>query len=120
MPSASDADTEPDTGFITLPNAAELLSVPITRVHQLIKDGQLVAVTDAEGRRVIPRAFVSSGVVLKGLRSVITLLRDHQYRDAEIVDWMLRPDDTLPGTPALALRENRGTEVKRRAQAAGY
>jgi hypothetical protein len=54
------------------------------------------------------------------LSSVITLLRDARYADAEIIDWLLRPDDSLPGTPAQALAENRGTEVKRRAQAAGF
>ena len=112
MPESSD--------LITLPDAAELLSIPITKVHQLLKDGQLVVTTDAEGRRVLPRVFVGSGAVLKGLPSVITLLRDGGYTDAEIIDWLLRPDDSLPGTPAQALAENRGTEIKRRAQAAAF
>ena len=89
-------------------------------MHQLIKDGQLVVTTDEQGRRVLPRIFVAGGVVLKGLPSVITLLRDGGYADAEIVDWLLRADDSLPGTPAQALAENRGTEVKRRAQAAAF
>ena len=106
--------------LITLPDAAELLSIPITKVHQLLKDGQLVVTTDAEGRRVLPRVFIASGTVLKGLPSVITLLRDGGYADAEIIDWLLRPDDSLPGTPAQALVENRGTEIKRRAQAAAF
>lgn len=106
--------------LLTLPDVAELLGIPITKVHQLIKDGQLVVTTDEAGRRVLPRAFVAGGVVVKGLPSVITLLRDGGYADAEIIDWMLRPDDTLPGTPAQALTENRGTEVKRRAQAAAF
>jgi hypothetical protein len=51
---------------------------------------------------------------------VITLLRDARYQDEEIVDWLFRADDSLPGTPIQALRENRGTEIKRRAQAAGF
>ena len=34
--------------------------------------------------------------------------------------WAFTPDDSLPGTPAAALAENRGTEVKRRAQALGF
>jgi predicted DNA-binding transcriptional regulator AlpA len=106
--------------LITLPEAAELLGVEITKVHQLIKDGQLVATADAAGRRALPRIFVSKGTVLKALPSVITLLRDARFSDAEIVDWLLRADDSLPGTPAQALAENRGTEVKRRAQVAGY
>jgi hypothetical protein len=111
-------DVDPD--FISLPEAAELLDLEITKVHQLIKDGQLVAVPDADGRRSVPRAFVAGGHVLKSLPSVITLLRDARFSDAEIVDWLYRADDSLPGTPAQALVENRGTEVKRRAQAAGF
>jgi predicted DNA-binding transcriptional regulator AlpA len=106
--------------LITLPEAAELLGVEITKVHQLIKDGQLVACADADGRRALPRIFVSGGAVLKALPSVITLLRDARYSDAEIIEWLLRADDSLPGTAAQALSENRGTEVKRRAQAAGF
>jgi hypothetical protein len=109
-----------DLDLIPLPAAAELLGVEVTRVHQLIKEGQLIATTDADGRRALPRSFVAGGAVVKALPSVITLLRDARYSDSEIMDWLFRPDDTLPGTPARALVENRGTEVKRRAQASGY
>jgi hypothetical protein len=108
------------TDLITLPEAAELLALPITKVHQLLKDGQLVVCQDQQGRRVLPRIFVSGGVPLKGLPAVITLLRDGGYADHEIIDWLLRSDDSLPGTPAQALADNRGTEVKRRAQAAAF
>jgi hypothetical protein len=108
------------TELITLPDAAELLGIPILKVHQLIKDGQVVVTTDDQGRRVLPRVFVAGGAVLKGLPAVITLLRDGGYSDAEIIDWLLRADDSLPGTPAQALAENRGTEIKRRAQAAAF
>jgi hypothetical protein len=109
-----------DADLITLPEAAELLAVPIVKVHQLLKDGQLVVSLDAEGRRVLPRIFVAAGAPLKGLAGVITLLRDGGYADREIVEWLMRADDSLPGTPAQALAENRGTEVKRRAQAAAF
>jgi hypothetical protein len=108
------------TDLITLPEAAELLALPITKVHQLLKDGQLVVCQDEQGRRVLPRIFVSGGAPLKGLPAVITLLRDGGYADEEIIGWLLRPDDSLPGTPVQALAENRGTEVKRRAQAAAF
>ena len=106
--------------LITLPEAAELLAIPITKVHQLLKDGQLVVTIDEQGRRVLPRVFVAGGSVLKSLPAVITLLRDGGYADHEIVTWLLRPDDSLPGTAAQALADNRGTEVKRRAQAAAF
>jgi uncharacterized protein len=113
-----DVDVDPD--LIPLPDAAELLGSSITAVHQLIKDGKIVVGTDSEGRRAVPRLFVSGGRVLKALPSVITLLRDAKYSDAEIISWLYRPDASLPGTPAAALAADRGTEVKRRAQAAGF
>ncbi len=115
-PQASDDGSE----LITLPDVAELLDLQITKVHQLIKDGKLVITRDDQGRRALPRIFVAQGVVLKSLPSVITLLRDGGFTDDEIVAWLLRFDESLPGTPAQALAENRGTEVKRRAQAAAF
>jgi hypothetical protein len=51
---------------------------------------------------------------------VITVLRDARFTDDEIVEWLHRSDDSLPGSPIEALRANRGSEVKRRAQVAGY
>lgn len=106
--------------LLTLPGTAEALGVQITRAHQLIRDGQLVALRGADGVRRVPADFILDGVVVKGLPAVITLLRDARYGDDEIVEWLFREDESLPGAPITALRENRGTEVKRRAQAAGY
>ncbi len=116
----ADTPVQTDPQLISLPEAAELLGVPITAVHQHIKDGRLVVVVDGEGRRRTPRPLIAEGEVVKHLPSVITLLRDARFSDDEIVNWLFRADDSLPGTPAQALAENRGTEVKRRAQAAGY
>lgn len=106
--------------LLTLPEVAEALHVPVTRVHQHLRDGDLVAVRDDAGVRRVPAGFVQDGAIVKSLRAVITLLRDARYDDAEVVDWLLRADDSLPGTPVEALRADRGTEVKRRAQAAGF
>lgn len=106
--------------LMPLPDVAERLDLPITRVHQLIRDGAVIAVSRADAPRAIPAAFIGEQGPVKGLPAVITLLRDARYDDEEIVDWLFRADDSLPGTPIQALRENRGTEIKRRAQAAGY
>jgi len=106
--------------LMALPDVAEALDMPVTRVHQSIRDGQLVAVRDDAGVRRVPALFIQDGLVVKSLPGVITLLRDGGYADEEIVDWLFREDDSLPGSPIQALRENRGTEVKRRAQVAGF
>jgi hypothetical protein len=95
------------------------LNLPVTKVHQLIRDGQLVAVR-LDGILRIPAEFVADGLVVKGLPATFTLLRDAGYRDDEIITWLFTGDDSLPGTPIAALRENRGREVHRRAQVAGF
>lgn len=106
--------------LMTFSEAAEALGIPVKRVHQYVRDGHLLAVPSDDGRRGVPAAFVKDGVIVKSLPSVITQLRDARYEDHEIVDWLFREDDSLPGSPIEALRANRGSEVKRRAQVAGY
>ena len=109
------------TDWLTLPDLAERMDLPITKVRQLIKDRQFVAFRRGERRILsVPAAFVSGNQVLKGLPGTLTLLADNKYTDEEALRWMFTADDTLPGTPVQALSENRGTEVRRRAQALGF
>ena len=65
----------------------------------------------------VPAGFIDGDRVVKGLRGTLTLLRDDGFTDEEMLEWLSPPTTRLPGTPVQALRENRGTEVKRRAQA---
>lgn len=104
--------------WLTLPEVATELGVEVTRVRQLVKEGQLLAVRRGENRVLqVPADFVGDGRIVKGLVGTLTLLRDDGFTDEEMLEWLFTPDDSLPGTPVQALRENRGTEVKRRAQA---
>jgi len=105
---------------MSIPDVAEALGVPVTRIHQYLRDGHLVEARDENGKQRIPSDLVHNGEIVKSLRGVITVLRDAHYADAEILDWLYRADESLPGTPIQALRENRGSEVKRRAMVAGY
>ncbi|KOG86710.1 Rv2175c family DNA-binding protein [Streptomyces sp. NPDC050610] len=104
--------------WLNLPDIAERLGVEVTRVRQLVKEGQVIAVRRGENRALqVPADFIGDAKVVKGLAGTLTLLRDDGFSDVEMLEWLFTPDPTLPGTPAQALRENRGTEVKRRAQA---
>jgi hypothetical protein len=106
--------------WLTVPDVAERLGVPVTRVHQFLRDGALAAERHPDGVLRIPAGFLVGDEVVKGLSQVLTLLRDAGYTDVEALHWLHRPDDSLPGTPVQALRENRGREVKRRAQALAF
>jgi hypothetical protein len=44
------------------------------------------------------------------------VLSDRGLGDVESLEWLFTADDSLPGRPIDALRENRGREVRRRAQ----
>ena len=104
--------------WLTLPDIAEMLGVEVTRVRQLVKEGQLIAVRRGENRALhVPAAFIDGDKIVKGLTGTLTLLRDDGFTVEEMLEWLFTPDPSLPGTPAQALAENRGTEVKRRAQA---
>lgn len=105
--------------WLTVPEIAERLEVPINRVHQMIRDRALLAVRQ-DGVLQVPAELVANRTVLKHLPGVLTLLHDAGYNDDEALRWLYRPDDTLPGTPAEALGGDRATEVKRRAQALGF
>lgn len=106
--------------WATLPEIADALGVVVTRVHQYLRDGELVALRGEDGVRRVPALLILDGEIVRGTPGVITLLRDAGFSDDDIVDWLHREDESLPGTPIVALRENRGTKVKRRAQVAGY
>jgi Rv2175c C-terminal domain of unknown function/DNA-binding protein Rv2175c, wHTH domain len=114
----TDSPVEP-ADWLTLPDIAERLELPITRVHQMIRDHSLLAVR-RDGVLRVPAELVAGRMVLKHLPGVLTLLHDAGYNDEEVLRWLYTPDDTLPGTPAVALDGNRATEVKRRAQALGF
>jgi len=106
--------------WLTLPDAAELLDLPITRVRQLIRDHKLLA-ERRDGVLFIPADFIVDGEVLKGLPGLLTLLLDARYEDEEAMRWLFTDDPTLPGgTPVAALLDNRSREVHRRAQALAF
>ncbi len=105
--------------WLTLPDVAEQLRVPVTRVRQMVRERTLLARRE-DGVLRIPAEFIQDGAVVKGLTGLLTLLADVGFNDDEAFEWLFREDPSLPGTPVRALNENRGKEVKRRAQALAY
>ncbi len=107
--------------WLTIPDVAEALGIDVIKARALLKDRQVLA--RRRGPREvlsIPAEFLQDGLVLKGLPGTLSVLLDAGYSDDESMRWLFIPDDTLPGSPVDALRQNRGTEVRRRAQALAF
>ena len=78
------------------------------------------AVTEPGVGPRVPAGFIDEdGFPVKGLPGLLTVLHDGGYDDRECIAWLFT-DSELPGRPIDALRENRGSEAKRRAQAMAF
>jgi hypothetical protein len=118
-PSLADADLAALVDdWIDWAEAARRLGVTVAKVRTMIRDHELAAAVPApKAGQQIPALFIDDeGLVVKGLPGLLTVLHDGRYDDREIIAWLFI-DDGLPGRPIDALRENRGAEAKRRAQA---
>jgi hypothetical protein len=105
--------------WLPLPDVADQLGLSISKVHQMVRDGALLAVR-RDGTLRVPAELVANSTVLKHLPGVLTLLHDAGFNDEEALRWLYAPDASLPGAPAVALGGDRAREVKRRAQALGF
>lgn len=100
--------------------AGKLLGVTPAKVRTMIRDHELAAAVPSPGEGTkVPALFIQDGLVVKGLSGMLTCLHDGGYDDRECIAWLFLDDD-LPGRPIDALRENRGSEAKRRAQAMAF
>ena len=108
-----------DVATLPVAEVAQQLSLPVSRIHQLVRDGQLLSVRRG-GEVVVPADFLDGSAVVKGLPGTITVLRDGGYSDTHILRWLFADEDSLPGTPIESLRAGRHREVKRRAQAMAF
>ena len=106
--------------WLDWPATAELLGVPVSRIRTMIREHEIAAAVSEPGTgQRIPALFIQDGLVVKGLPGLLTVMHDNKYDDRECIAWLFLDDD-LPGRPIDALRENRGAEVKRRAQAMAF
>ena len=108
------------TETINLPEVSERLGIPVTRVHDLLREGSLLAVRRA-GIVVVPALFLDDDdEIVRFLPGLVSVLRDGGFGDEEILRWLFEQDDSLPGRPAEALHGHSAREVMRRAQAMAF
>jgi excisionase family DNA binding protein len=103
--------------WLTVPDVAERLGVPLATVRRMIEDRELLAARIGERRIVnVPARFLDEAA-MPHLKGTFTVLRDGGMRDEEILRWLFTPDATLPveGAPIDALASGFKTEVRRRA-----
>ncbi|CAN5491582.1 Rv2175c family DNA-binding protein [soil metagenome] len=110
--------------WIDWAEAARRLEVTVAKVRTMIRDHELAAAVPVAGEgQMIPAGFIQHDGLMefpvKGLAGLLTMMHDNGYDDREIIAW-LHLDQDFPGRGIDALRENRGTEVKRRAQAMAF
>ncbi|VEG56266.1 regulatory protein [Mycolicibacterium aurum] len=131
IPSADDV-LDPGEAVLDLPAVAELMGIPVTKVHQQLRERRLIAVRRG-GSVVVPQVFFDdTGHVAKALPGLLVVMHDGGYTDTEIVGWLFTPDPSLTirrdgstdekpnARPVDALHSHQAREVVRRAQAMGY
>jgi excisionase family DNA binding protein len=105
-------------GWLSLREVADRLGVSPNKVRQMVRERQLAALRHEGAREPeVPAELLLDDAVVKGLPGTLVVLADSGFDEEESVRWLFTADDSLPGRPVDALRENRGTEVRRRAQA---
>lgn len=124
---SSDGDLARLTALVadwtTVPDIAERVGVPLSRVRQMIADREVISLRTGKRRVVsVPAKFVRDDGPLPELKGTFTVLADGGMNDLEIVRWLYTPDDSLPvpGAPIDALLAGHKGEVRRRAQALAF
>lgn len=116
-----------EQNWLSLPDVAEAIDVPLRTVRGYLRDRILVAARRGENNALaVPADFLVPAQepgrqsVLASLRGTVTLLADSGYEDEEIVSWLLRENEELGDTPLATLRGGRTRAVRRAAQALAF
>lgn len=105
--------------WLTLPEVAERLGVPVTRVRQYIADGELIAARIGPNKALaVPARFLVGATVRPDLRGTMTLLSDGGMTSVESLRWLFTDSGeyTVPGAPIDALEAGLKRQVRRQAQ----
>ncbi|MFM6963857.1 MAG: Rv2175c family DNA-binding protein [Micrococcales bacterium] len=105
--------------WLTIPEVAERLNIPLGRVHRLIEDHHLIEVR-IDGVRKVPAEAIAGTEPLPSLRGTLLVLMDSGYTTQDAVTWLFTQHDSLGTTPLLALAAGRKTEIRRLAQALAF
>ncbi|WP_402464788.1 Rv2175c family DNA-binding protein [Isoptericola aurantiacus] len=108
--------------WMTLPDVAEALGTEVSKVRGLVSTRHLIGVKRGERTTFqVPAAFVvvepgAAPHVLETVRGTVIMLGDAGFSDAEALEWLFSPEESLGTTPIEALRSGRRAPVRRAAQ----
>lgn len=123
IPYVSDALLPEGTATFSASAVAKHLGVSSSKVLQLVRDRQLIAVRRG-GDFHIPQLFFGEVdgrfSIAKHFPGLLRVLHDGGFRDDEIMKWLFEPFDDLDGSPAELLHTDSAREVVRRAQSMAF
>lgn len=102
--------------WLTIPQVAEILQLPLGKVHRLIEEHQLVE-TRIDGVRKVPAMAIQDGEPLHSLRGTVLVLLDAGFSVDGAIEWLLTPEESLKMSPLAALVAGKKAEIRRLAQA---
>ena len=123
IPFVSDDLLPEGTATYNTATVAKGLGVSQSKVLQLLRDHQLIAVRRG-GDIHIPRLFFGEVdgrfAIAKHFTGLLSVLRDGGFRDDEIMRWLFEPQEDLDGAPAELLHTDSAREMIRRAQSMAF
>lgn len=109
------------TDWLTLPDLAEQIGEPLTKIRDWIRERRLIVVERGTPPiKSVPAEFVANGELIKGLFGALTVLADAGYSPEESMRWLLTDQPILPGRPVALMAEGRHHAVKRLAMTLAF
>ncbi len=107
--------------WLSVPECAEVLGVPLSRVREFLRERYLVAVRRGENKALyLPAGQIVEGddgpEILATVRGTIIVLADGGLSDDVIVEWLTTVNEELGQSPLEALRSGKRAPVRRLAQ----
>ena len=109
-------DLEKATEWLTIPEVAEKLNLPLGKIHRLIEEHSLIEYR-INGVRKVPIDAIKDGEPLPNLRGTVLVLLDSGFSVEGAIEWLYSYEDSLKSTPMAALIAGKKAEIRRLAQA---
>ena len=107
------------TEWLTVPEVADALDIPLGKVRRLIEEHYLFSVK-RDGVAKVPGELIVDGETLPSLPGTIVVLLDAGFTLDGAIEWLYKFDDSLPGTPMEFLLKGHKSAVRRLAMSLAF